>query len=190
MSTPPRAVTCGMTRFPSRYRFRLRMAAGLLAIAGLAAACGGSHSASGHDRATTTTNAQAVTVLAAYRAEQAAFEQALQQGNPNLPALDQTMTGAQLVSVRRSLVTDQVNGIVGRGSVQLYPKLVSITDGRAIVHDCLFSSLELVYTATGKPVPPVTPPEHDAVQATLIQTAGTWKVSDQHVTNGSCPAGY
>lgn len=189
MRSPARAVTCGMPRFPSRTRF-LRTTFGFLAIAGLSAACGSSHSASGHDRSTTTTNPQEVAVLTAYRAEQAAFEQALQQGNPNLPALDQTMTGSQLVSVRRTLVTDQVNGIVGRGSVQLYPKLVSVNGGQAIVHDCLFSSLELVYAATGKPVPPATPPEHDGVQATLVLASGTWKVSDQHVTDGSCPAGY
>lgn len=190
MRSPARAVTCGMTRFPSRKRMTLRSAIGILAVAGLSAACGSSHSANGSDRSITTTNSQEAAVLAAYRAEQAAFEQALQQGNPNLPALDQTMTGAQLVSIRRTLVTDQVNGIVGRGSVQLYPKLVSVNDGQAVVHDCLFSSLELVYAATGKPVPPVTPPEHDGVQATLVQVSESWKVSDQHVTDGRCPAGY
>jgi len=192
MRKPAPAVTCGMRWFRSRTRFDIRVGIGLLAVGGLAASCGGSHSAGGHsDGSTTTTTSQAAAVLGSYRAEQAAFGQALREGNPNLSALDQTMTGAQLVSVRRTLVTDQVNGIVGRGSVQLYPKLASISANQAIVHDCLFSSLELVYASTGKPVPPVTPPEHDGVQATLVQVApGTWKVSDQHTTDGSCPAGY
>jgi hypothetical protein len=186
MKALARALTCGMAWFPGRTWAHSRTVGGLVVFAVLAASCGGS----GADRSTSTTSPQAAAVLAAYRAEQAAFEQALQQGNPNLPALDQTMSGAQLVSVRRALVTDQVNGIVGHGSVQLYPKVVSIKDGQAIVRDCLFSSLELVYAASGKPVPPVTPPEHDGVQSTLVQATGTWKVSDQKVTDGSCPAGY
>ena len=71
------------------------------------------------------------------------------------------------------------------------PKVASIHGNQAVVHDCLFSSIELVYSATGKPVPPVTPPEHDGVKATLVQVSpGTWKVSDQNVTEGSCPSGY
>ncbi len=115
----------------------------------------------------------------------------MQQANPTLPALAQTMTGSELDSVRRSLVSDQANGIVGQGNVQVHPKLVSMSGDRTVIHDCVFSSLELVYKSTGKPVPPVTPPEHDGVTATLIQTsAGTWKVSTEHVTEGSCPAGY
>ena len=40
--------------------------------------------------------AQTSAVLAAYRAEQAAFQQALQQADPTFPALVQTMTGNQL----------------------------------------------------------------------------------------------
>jgi hypothetical protein len=101
------------------------------------------------------------------------------------------MTGAQLDSVRRALTSDKLNGIVGRGSVQLHPKVASLNAQEAVVHDCLFSSLELVYVSTGKPVPPVTPPEHDGVVATLDKVSpDTWKVADQHVTEGSCPAGY
>lgn len=168
----------------------------LVACACLAASCGGSGSATGggtttSDRTSTTTNAKTSAVLAAYRASQASFEQALQNANPNLAALAQTMTGAQLASVRRALTSDQVNGIVGRGPVQLNPKVISLEANEAVVHDCLFSALELVYASTGKPVPPVTPPEHDAVTATLDQVSkGTWKVADQHVTEGSCPAGF
>jgi hypothetical protein len=168
-----------------------------MAFALLCASCGGSPTASPNsssttsDRAATTSaNGQDATVLAAYKAEQAAFAEAQQTANATLPALAQTMTGAQLISVRRALVADQVNGIVGRGSVQVHPKVVSISDSQAVVRDCLFSSLELVYAATGKPVPPVTPPEHDAVQATLLKSSGSWKVADQQVTEGHCPAGF
>jgi hypothetical protein len=101
------------------------------------------------------------------------------------------MTGTELESVKRILVADQLNGIVGRGSVQVYPKLFSISEAEAVVHDCLYSASELVYQKTGKPVPPLTPPEHDGVTATLQQVApGVWKVASVKLTEGSCPPGY
>jgi sarcosine oxidase gamma subunit len=194
MRTPARAVTCGMTRLPSLTRYGLPTATGLLVLAALAASCGGSNSASGSHSdhsSTTTTNPQSAAVLAAYRAEQAAFEQAVDHADPTLPALAQTMTGAQLDSVRRALVADQVNGIVGRGTVQLHPKVSYVHGNQALVLDCAFDSSELVYAATGKPVPPVTPPEKVAISSQLTEVSpGVWKVADQHTTNGSCPAGY
>jgi hypothetical protein len=194
MRTSAPAVTCRMAWFPSRTWSRTWTAAAcLFGVAALAASCGGSPSASGHhsDHPTTTTASPGTAALAAYRASQVAFDQAIQQADPTFPALAQTMTGAELDSVRRSLVSDQANGIVGQGDVQVHPKLVSISGDRAVIHDCAFSSLELVYKSTGKPVPPVTPPEHDGVTATLVQTSpATWKVSTEHVTEGSCPAGY
>lgn len=190
MRLPARAVTCGMTRFPNRTRFRAAATIGLLAVAGLAAACGGS-SASSHDRSTTTTNSQAAAVLAAYRAGWQAFEQAVDQGNPALPALTQTMTGTEFDSVRRILSADQASGIVGRGTVQLHPKVSYIRGSDAVVLDCAFDSSELVYAATGKPVPPITPPEKVAVRAEMIEVSpGVWKVANQHTTGGSCPSNY
>ncbi|MGH9089939.1 MAG: hypothetical protein ACRDZR_00940 [Acidimicrobiales bacterium] len=130
-------------------------------------------------------------MLAAYRAEQAAFEQAIQNANPTLPALTQTMTGAQLASVREALVADKANGIVGKGDVHIHPRLSYVHGTKALVLDCAFDSSELVYAATGKPVPPVTPPQHVAIRSDLIEVvAGTWKVSKQHTTSGSCPSGY
>ncbi|HZT67401.1 MAG TPA: hypothetical protein VFA11_16550 [Acidimicrobiales bacterium] len=158
----------------------------------LVAGCGSSHPRSAAPATTTTTtDPRATAVLSAYRAAQAAFNQALAQADPAWPALAQTMTGEELQSVRRILVADQMNGIVGRGDVQLYPRLVSISGDNAVVHDCLYSSSELVYAKTGKPVPPVTPPEHDGVTAEVQQVAPeVWKVATVKVTEGSCPPGY
>ncbi|HVA06848.1 MAG TPA: hypothetical protein VNG12_08920 [Acidimicrobiales bacterium] len=183
---------------------RLRIRSGplrvvvLVAVAVFCASCGGSPSATGGSstassvRSTTTsTNAQASGVLAAYRAEQAAFEQAVQHADPTLPALAQTMTGAQLDSVRRSLVADQTNGIVGRGNVQLNPKLAWVRGTQALVLDCAFDSSELIYAATGKPVPPVTPPQKVAIRSNLTEvSSGVWKVATQDATDGSCPSNY
>jgi hypothetical protein len=196
--TPTRAVTCGMARRICRNGWKrwAVIAGGLVAAATLCAACDGGNSPSttstGPPAATTTsTTPQEAAVLAAYRASQAAFQQAVHTANPTLPALTQTMTGGQLDSVRRALESDKLNGIVGKGTVVLHPRVASVSTTRAVVHDCLFSSSELIYAATGKPVPPVTSAEHDGVISTLSEISpGVWKVSEQHVTEGSCPAGY
>jgi hypothetical protein len=99
------------------------------------------------------------------------------------------MTGPQLQGVRANLLADQRQGIVGRGSFTLHPKVVSITGTTATVVDCVYSTAELVYKATGKLVPPVTPPENDGVRATVVLAGGTWKVYKQTVTDGKCAAG-
>jgi hypothetical protein len=128
-------------------------------------------------------------VLQAYRAEWEAFEQALSTADVSDPALAATMVAPMLQEVRRNLVSDQVNGIVGRGGVQLHPRVEHVTATSATVVDCSYSTSELVYSSSGKPVPPVTPPEHDGVLATLTFVGSTWKVSDQTVTEGTCASG-
>lgn len=184
------AVPCAMTRSSLLGRLQAPWVA-LLALVLLAAGCGGSHLRSTASTTTTTADPVAAAVLSAYRASQAAFDAAVARADPSWPALAATMTGNELQSVRRSLVADQMNGIIGRGSVQVFPKLVSIKGSTAVVHDCVYSSSELVYAKTGKPVPPVTPPEHDAVAATLqLMSPGVWKVSSEQITEGSCPPGY
>ncbi len=130
-------------------------------------------------------------MLADYRASQTAFDLAIQNSNPTLPTLTKTMSGTELTTVRRALETDKLDGIVGKGSVQVHPKVVSLNDSRAVVHDCAFDTSELVHAATGKPVLPITHPERDGITATLSETPpGTWKVTQETVTQGSCPAGY
>jgi hypothetical protein len=130
-------------------------------------------------------------VLAAYRAEQAAFREAFAKADAYSPLLAETMVNPQLQSVRRALVSAAAEGIVGVGTVQLHPRLVSINGSKAVVVDCLFSTEELIYASSGKPVPPVTPPEHDGVRSNLVEvTPGHWKVASQTVKEGSCPAGY
>jgi hypothetical protein len=129
-------------------------------------------------------------VLAAYRAGWSAYEAALAAANAADPALAATMADPLLQRVKANLYAYQRQGIVGRGPVDLYPKVVTVSSSTATVVDCTFSSSELVYKSTGKAVPPVTPPEHDGVRATLVLTAGTWKVSQQSVTEGKCAPGW
>ena len=149
--------------------------------------------AHGHSTVSTSTSSSrsggAAAVLAAYRAGWSAYQGALADANAADPALAATMVDPLLQRVKANLYAYQRQGIVGRGPVDLYPKVVTVSSSTATVVDCTFSSSELVYKSTGQPVPPVTPPEHDGVRATLVLTAGTWKVSQQSVTEGKCAPG-
>lgn len=174
-------------------RFLAAVAALLLGAA--LAGCGGGSSRAAPSPTSTrrptssTASSRDAQVLAAYRAAWAAFEHAATNANPDDPLLAATMTGPQLEGVKANLLADQRQGIVGRGSFVLHPKIVSISATGAAVVDCVYSTAELVYKATGKPVPPVTPPEHDGVRATLVLSGGRWKVDKQTVTDGKCAPG-
>ena len=138
---------------------------------------------------TATTDPTATAVLQAYRASWAAFEHALADANPADPALAATMVPPQLTGVRANLTADRQQGMVGRGSFTLHPKVVSLSATTARVVDCAYSTSVLVYAKTGKPVPPITPPENDGVSSELILTGGAWKVYKQTVTDGKCAPG-
>ena len=135
-------------------------------------------------------SAEASAVLDAYRAQWATYEHAVATANPLDPALQATMVNPVLHQVIGNLVSYNQEGIVGKGSIQLNPFVSSIDATSATVLDCAFSSGFLVYKKTGKQVPPVTKPEHDAIKTTLVLDSSTWKVKSQTITEGSCPAGY
>lgn len=170
------------------------MLLGLLTL--VAAGCSSSHprsapaSTTTSTAETTTTTPEEGAVLAAYRAEWAAFEHAAATSNIFDPMLPATMVDPQLQEVKRNLAGDKVNGIVGRGTFVLHPKIMSLTATMATIVDCAYSTSELVYADSGKPVPPSTPPEYDGVKATLVLVGSTWKVSQQIVTDGSCSPGF
>lgn len=137
----------------------------------------------------TTQSPTKAAVLAGYRAEWAAFEHALADANPEDPELAATMINPQLQGVKANLLADQVHGMVGRGTFTLHPEITSLSATRATIVDCAYSTSVLVYAGTGKPVPPITPPENDGVRAALVLTGGTWKVYQQTVTDGKCAPG-
>ncbi len=99
------------------------------------------------------------------------------------------MVDPQLQGVKANLLADQRQGIVGRGTVTLHPKIASLSASTATVVDCAYSTSVLVYAKTGKPVPPVTPRENDGIRATLVLTGGSWKLARQTVTEGTCAPG-
>ena len=149
----------------------------------------GSLSLSRKQVTTTTTDPTASAVLAAYRAGWAAFEHAASDANPEDPELLATMVDPQLQQVKANLLADQRQGIVGRGTFTLHPKVAALSATSATVVDCAYSTAILVYKATGKPVPPITPPENDGVTSTLVPSGGVWKVYKQTVTDGKCAPG-
>jgi len=140
--------------------------------------------------ATSTTLAPtSVAVLNAYRAGWAAFEHALTTANPSDPELAATMVEPQLQGVKANLFADKRAGMVARGTFTLHPKITALSATTATVVDCAYSTAELIYATSGKPVPPVTPPENDGVRATLVLSGSTWKVYKQTVTEGTCAPG-
>lgn len=175
---------------------RLAHAGLLSAVAGLAA-CGsfGSPSPSPVRSSTPSPNPIEIAVLQAYRAESAAYVAAVRIPDPAYPALAAIAVDPLLTQVRQSLVYDKAEGIIGRGDVTLqHPHVVSLIGGTAEVTDCVYSSLILVYAASGQPVPGQpggSKPEYDGVRSTVVLTAGgVWKVSTQDISAGTCPAGY
>jgi len=192
----------GKARPPVAPFRQVALAGGCLGAAALLlAACGGGGAASRAKAApprpasstspsisstSSTPDPGAASVLAAYRAGWAAFEHALADANPDDPKLSATMVDPELQQVKANLLADQRQGMVGQGTFTLHPKVTALSTTSATVVDCAYSTAELVYKATGKPVPPVTPPENDGVTSTLVLSGGTWKVSKQIVTDGKC----
>jgi hypothetical protein len=199
------SVASGGRRFSGRCRTDCRESLTVLAaLSGaslIVAACGGG-SPSAHrttssalpgTAATPTPNAEEAVVIAAYRAAEKAFEEAAAIPDPAYPALADTMADPLLHTVRYNLETDKLNGIVGRGHVELLrPHVVSITGNTAILQDCEYSTLGLFYAKTGAPVPGKSKvPEYVGERATLIKVSpGKWKLSDTDAKVGTCPAGY
>jgi hypothetical protein len=138
---------------------------------------------------TTTLDPTSAAVLQGYRAAWAAFEHAADDANPDAPALATTMVDPQLTGVKANLLSDQQQGIVGRGTFTLHPKITALSANTATVIDCAYSTAVLVYAKTGNQVPPITQPENDGVTSTLVLSDGTWKVSKQIVTDGKCAPG-
>lgn len=194
---PGDAASCGSLRRRAR---PVLVIASLILAGAILAACGGGHSDASSatpasTKSTTSSTAPSTSasarraVLAAYRAASKAFLNALADANPDDPELSATMVDPQLQGVKTNLFADQKQGIVGRGRTTLHPKVVSMSATTATVVDCIYSDTELVYATSGKPVPPITPPEHDGIHAILHRIDGVWKLYEQTVTDGKCAPG-
>jgi len=161
------------------------------------AGCGGSSPPAGSSgsarpaTASPTPNGAEAAVLDAYRAADRAYREAAGISDPNYPALESTHANPSLQQIRLTLITRNLNGIVGRGTVQLHPRVESLGPRSAVVVDCAYDGVQLVYKANGKvasdPGSAVT--GYDAIRATLIETPSGWKESEADVRIGKCGPG-
>lgn len=127
-------------------------------------------------------------VLAAWRAEQVAYANALRSLNPRSPALAETAINPALERAMTFISVVKAQGVVVRGSQDLgTPTVVSLSPAtdptEAVVESCVHGGLILLNGKTGKPVPglsgqPTWNFEHTTL--TLVEGVG-WMVSDNVV---------
>lgn len=123
-------------------------------------------------------------VLAAYRANWAAFISAGDPPNPQHPALLDTKTGSALVAAQQGLSDLQERGWVGRGGVELRPRVLTVTTGRAEVEDCVLNRSQVLDGATGRVIeePAGVPKRWTAV---LLFVDDRWKTEKMKM-EGQC----
>lgn len=137
-----------------------RMAPVVLA-ATLAAGCTSTtspHSAPSTSPPALTSSAIDAQVLAAWRAEHAAYAAAIRAMDPHYPGLTQTAIDPALRSATAFIATSKAQGILAQGWQDLgFPRVISLTpstDPRiAVVQSCIHDGLVLINGHTGRPVP-------------------------------------
>ncbi len=141
---------------------------------------------------TATPNAASGAVVIAYINATAAFVHAEKAMDPNDPALQATMTGQELSTVKKNLIVDKAGDLVARGDITPSDPHVTSLDGQnAVVRDCAYSSLLLYDGKTGGPAPgTANGPQNIGISATFVFIGGTWKESLSDLRVGSCPIGY
>jgi len=196
VSTRERLASRPGERLLARGKARLMLVS--LALAGLvvAAGCGSSVrvtpkgtptlTPSAAPSASPTPDVSDAAILAAYKAQIAALVQAWTDTSPGawtLPALPATMANPLLQEVATQLESNELQGIIVRGTLTPQdPEVESITGTTAVVSDCVWDTTVQYYRATNQPVPNQaggTQPGGDAYSATLVLVSGKWMVSDE-----------
>ena len=163
-------------------RLALRVAS--LAVAALVTvACNGGGSDRSSERDTTTTTGRPTTtalaeeaaVEAAYRAFWDAYLQAADPMNPEHPALAQHATGKELEQLQRSFLALASAGEVIRGTLDLAPRVVSVTGTSARITDCYLDNTG-VYDAGGTRKDAASGVRH-LIDVELVLEGGRWKVA-------------
>ncbi len=159
------------------------LAVGLLLLAG----CGGSgHGAArpeteptGAPSPVTTREQLEAEILTDYRAANDAYHDAINSGNPDLPALAATHTGAHLEKLRNRLRARAAAGQLGRDGPHSRDTsratVDQVLENRIIVRDCQIDDGLLVTGSSGEIV------DSDTVtrllQAELVRVDGRWRVA-------------
>lgn len=174
-------------------RQAVRWLAAVALTACLAASCGSSGGSAKPSTTTATpaTDASPVTtrdelkdqILADYRKANNAYHDAINAGDPNLPSLETTHTGTNLLTVRTGvikLVSKGQRGKDGPHSRDTSRATVQqILEGKAIIHDCRIDDAILVDATTGTVVNAKV--DTDLVEVDLQVIAGQWLVRGNRV---------
>jgi hypothetical protein len=172
--------------------------AGLVALLALVAILAGGCQRSFADPSATTRSASTPTsaaesraavetaVLASYRAFWDDVVAAGRKADWQSSRLGDHAAGQALQQVRDHYKALREAGLVDLGTVELHPKVVSLTEGTATVSDCVDVSRFLRHD-TKTLEPKETPdPRPDAGVATLTLSGGVWKVTKTE-QRGKCP---
>jgi hypothetical protein len=125
-------------------------------------------------------------VLASYRAFWDDVVAAGRKADWQSPRLADHAAGQALQQVRDHYKALRNAGLVDLGTVELHPKVVTLTEGTATVSDCVDVSRFLRHDAKTLEPRETPDPRPDAGVATLTLSGGVWKVTRTE-QRGKCP---
>lgn len=105
--------------------------------------------------------------------------------DPTHPALAEHATGEQLETIQKAFLARQAGGEVIRGTLDLAPRVVSITGDTATVRDCYLDETGIYDAETGERKDEASGVRH-LITATLVVDGGTWKVSGLEQEGDGC----
>jgi hypothetical protein len=100
------------------------------------------------------------------------------------PRLAEVATASELTHLETGFLAFKSAGQVIKGTVNLDPRVMTVTRGQATLRDCYLSSILRYDRETGQPEG-AAPTDRTLVTVTLQLVAGTWKVAAiTHVGDG------
>lgn len=156
-------------------------------------ACGGKSKNEVQDTTTSTSvtstslPAREAAVIDSYRQFWSAYLAAANPMNPMDPALAQHATGEELIQVRNHFLSRKAVGQDIRGTIDLAPRVATVSDTQATVADCYFDHTQHFSTETNTPVESADT-VRQSITATLVYVDGTWKVQSINHEGSGCAA--
>lgn len=130
--------------------------------------------------------AEPVEALATYRAMWKDLALASETSDAASPLLSSHATGGALELLKYGLAKSKKEGVVSKGAPLVDPKVVSATDQKVVLVDCVDDTHWLLYKPNGQPKDNV-PGGHLKTDATVQRARAAWKVTDLYMhETGSC----
>jgi hypothetical protein len=137
---------------------------------------------------TTTLNAVDQSILAAYRKYWEVYIAVGSEMRLPDPRLGEVASGDALRQLNSALLAGKADGEVFRGTIDLAPRVVSVSGDTATVSDCYASHILGYDAASGRPKGPERP-GRTLVTVSMVREAGTWKVGGiRHEGDACTPA--